>query len=103
MPMMKFRLLSLSGMMANSAVLRSPSEGMSSSSWFTTPAICGRLNFSSLTPREISILLAVLPETNCQGLFNQIHKKGARSTVWLLTPRLIDYIFPFSRSLQRYA
>ena len=50
------------------------------------------------------------PETNCQGLFNQIHKnsqkiykKGARSIVWLLTPRLIDYIFPFSRSLQRYA
>ena len=42
-------------------------------------------------------------ETNCQGLFHQIHKKGARSTVWLLTPRLIDYIFPFSRSLQRYA
>ena len=33
----------------------------------------------------------------------KIHKKGARSTVWLLTPRLIDYIFPFSRSLQRYA
>ena len=49
----------------------------------------------------------VWPETNCQGLFHQIHKKstkkGARSTVWLLTPRLIDYIFPFSRSLQRYA
>ena len=44
-----------------------------------------------------------IPETNCQGLFNQIHKKGARSTVWLLTPRLTDYIFPFSRSLQRYA
>ena len=47
------------------------------------------------------------PETNCQGLFHQIHKKstkkGARSTVWLLTPRLTDYIFPFSRSLQRYA
>ena len=46
---------------------------------------------------------AAAPETNCQGLFNQIHKKGARSTVWLLTPRLTDYIFPFSRSLQRYA
>ena len=46
------------------------------------------------------------PETNCQGLFNQIHRKltkGARSTVWLLTPHLTDYIFPFSRSLQRYA
>ena len=51
--------------------------------------------------------LADSPETNCQGLFHQIHKKstkkGARSTVWLLTPRLTDYIFPFSRSLQRYA
>ena len=48
----------------------------------------------------------VSPETNCQGLFHQIHKKskkGVRSTVGLLTPRLIDYIFPFSRSLQRYA
>ena len=33
----------------------------------------------------------------------KIYKKGARSTVWLLTPRLTDYIFPFSRSLQRYA
>ena len=47
-----------------------------------------------------------IPETNCQGLFNQIHRKltkGARSTVWLLTPHLTDYIFPFSRSLQRYA
>ncbi|RHQ54981.1 hypothetical protein DWY36_16825 [Firmicutes bacterium AF25-13AC] len=58
-------------------------------------------------PQEIRIDFAVLPETSCQGLFNQIHKKiykkGARSTVWLLTPRLTDYIFPFSRSLQRYA
>ena len=35
--------------------------------------------------------------------FTKNPKKGARSTVWLLTPRLIDYIFPFSRSLQRYA
>ena len=49
------------------------------------------------------MLLNASQETNCQGLFNQIHKKGARSTVWLLTPRLTDYIFPFSRSLQRYA
>ncbi|RCH53025.1 hypothetical protein C4885_02825 [Subdoligranulum sp. APC924/74] len=57
-------------------------------------------------PQEIRIDFAVLPETNCQGLFNQIHRKltkGARSTVWLLTPHLTDYIFPFSRSLQRYA
>ena len=55
---------------------------------------------------ETANLLYVSPETNCQGLFHQIHKKskkGVRSTVGLLTPRLIDYIFPFSRSLQRYA
>ena len=54
----------------------------------------------------INILRFAVPETNCQGLFNQIHRKltkGARSTVWLLTPHLTDYIFPFSRSLQRYA
>ena len=35
--------------------------------------------------------------------FTKNPQKSARSTVWLLTPRLIDYIFPFSRSLQRYA
>ncbi|MFR7411516.1 MAG: hypothetical protein ACLUTR_14685, partial [Ruminococcus bicirculans (ex Wegman et al. 2014)] len=29
---------------------------------------------ASLAPQEIKMLLAVLPETNCQGLFNQIHK-----------------------------
>ena len=46
---------------------------------------------ASLAPQEIRIDFAVLPETNCQGLFNQIHRKltkGARSTVWLLTPHL---------------
>ena len=36
-------------------------------------------------------------------LSQKIYKKGARSIVWLLTPRLTAYIFPFSRSLQRYA
>jgi acetolactate synthase regulatory subunit len=31
-------------------------------------------NTASRAPQEIRIDLAVLPETNCQGLFNQIHK-----------------------------
>ena len=56
--------------------------------------------------RTLKTSVLLYPETNCQGLFHQIHKKskkGVRSTVWLLTPRLIDYIFPFNRSLQRYA
>jgi len=35
-------------------------------------------NGASLAPQEIRILLAVLPETNCQGLFNQIHKKATK-------------------------
>ena len=53
--------------------------------------------------RTLKTSVLLYPETNCQGPFNQIHKKGARSTVWLLTPRLTAYIFPSSRSLQRYA
>lgn len=32
----------------------------------------------NLAPQEIRIDLAVLPETNCQGLFNQIHKKSTK-------------------------
>ena len=75
MPMMKFRLLSLSGIMAKIAVFRSPSEGISSSSWLTMDAICGRLNFSSRTPREIRMDFAVLPETKSQGLFHQIQEE----------------------------
>ena len=66
-----------------------------------------KISLSSLLKLEpIKTDFSGLPETNCQGLFNQIHRKltkGARSTVWLLTPHLTDYIFPFSRSLQRYA
>jgi hypothetical protein len=29
-------------------------------------------------PQEIRMDFAVLPETNCQGLFNQIHKKATK-------------------------
>ena len=32
-------------------------------------------NGANLAPHEISMLFAVLPETFCKGLFNQIHKK----------------------------
>ena len=31
-------------------------------------------NGANLVPHEISMLFAVLPETFCKGLFNQIHK-----------------------------
>ena len=33
---------------------------------------------ASRAPQEIRMDLAVLPETNCQGLFNQIHKKATK-------------------------
>jgi hypothetical protein len=33
---------------------------------------------ASLAPQEIRIDFAVLPETSCQGLFNQIHKKATK-------------------------
>ena len=92
--------------MENSAVFLSPTRSSSSSSYMVISRTSLMSNGASLAPQLIKIDLAVLPETNCQGLFNRIHKnlqKGARSTVWLLTPRLTDYIFPFSRSLQRYA
>ena len=33
---------------------------------------------ANLAPQLTSIDFAVLPETNCQGLFNQIHKKSTK-------------------------
>ena len=33
---------------------------------------------ASRAPQEIRIDFAVLPETSCQGLFNQIHKKATK-------------------------
>jgi len=44
---------------------------MTSRSW-------GMSKGASLAPQEIRIDFAVLPETNCQGLFNQIHKKATK-------------------------
>lgn len=38
-------------------------------------------NGASLAPQLIKIDLAVLPETNCQGLFNQIHKKSTKKVL----------------------
>jgi len=33
---------------------------------------------ASRAPQEMRIELLVFPETNCQGLFNQIHKKATK-------------------------
>ena len=47
------------------------------------------------------------PETSCQGLFNQIHKKATKkvpgSTFMLLTLRQAGHLRPLNSSSQRYA
>jgi len=43
-----------------------------------TSRSCGMSKGASRAPQEIKMLFAVLPETNCQGLFNQIHKKSTK-------------------------
>ena len=47
------------------------------------------------------------PETSCQGLFNQIHRKATKkvpgSTFMLLTLRQVGHLRPLNSSSQRYA
>lgn len=60
-PTMKLKLVSLSGMTANTAVLRSPIKGSSSSSYWVMEARDSRLNFSSREIKEIWMDFRVLP------------------------------------------
>ena len=76
--MTKLNVESLSGIIANKAVFLSPICSNSISSYLVSDASSSKLKAASLTPTEIKIDLAVLPETNCQGLFNQIHKKSTK-------------------------
>ena len=41
-------------------------------------AYCGILKVASRTAALTKMDFAVLPETNCQGLFHQIHKKSTK-------------------------
>ena len=67
----------------------------------------GRLNAARRTPTLTKIDFAVLPETSCQGLFNQIHRKATKkvpgSTFMLLTLRQAGHLRPLNSSSQRYA
>ena len=76
--MTKLNVESLSGIIANKAVFLSPICSNSISSYLVSDASSSKLKAASLTPTEIKIDLAVLPETNCQGLFHQIHKKSTK-------------------------
>ncbi|OUN06756.1 hypothetical protein B5G40_15980 [Flavonifractor sp. An9] len=64
-------------------------------------------NTARRAPQEIRMDFAVLPETSCQGLFNQIHRKATKkvpgSTFMLLTLRQAGHLRPLNSSSQRYA
>ena len=49
---------------------------------------------ASLAPQEINMLLAVFPETSCQGLFNQIHEKVTNKRFFIAWTSLL---FPAHR------
>ena len=70
----KLNVLSVSDMIRNKAVFRSPSLSNSSSSYMVASRISWMSKGERRAPQEIRMDFAVLPETNCQGLFNQIHK-----------------------------
>ena len=71
----KLRESSVSEMMTNNAVFLLPMSPKSSSSYAVISLTSLISNGVSLAPQETRILLAVLPETTCQGLFHQIQKE----------------------------
>ena len=76
--MIKLNVESLSGITQKIAVFLSPTRFNSSSSVAVREAMLSRLKAANLTPTLIRIDFAVFPETSCQGLFNQIHKKATK-------------------------
>src|SRR5699024_6748567 len=74
----KLKVASVSLMIKNNAVFLSPTKSSSSSSYMVISRTSLMSKGASLAPQEISMLFAVLPETNCQGLFNQVHKKSTK-------------------------
>ena len=74
----KLKVSSVSEMITNNAVFLSPKVSSSISSVSMSSRSSRMSKGANLAPQEIRIDFAVLPETNCQGLFNQIHKKSTK-------------------------
>ena len=77
MATIKLKVSSVSEIMTKSAVFLSPNVSSSSSSYSVRSRSSLMSKGASLAPQEIRIDFAVLPETKCQGLFNQfveLHK-----------------------------
>ena len=68
--------------MRNRAVFLSPTVSSDSSSYIVISRTSSISKGARRAPQLTRIDFKVLPETNCQGLFNQIHKKGARRDVY---------------------
>ena len=77
MAIKKLKLSSVSLIMRNSAVRRRPGCPAPARRRNDLPQL-GNVEHGQPRPQEIKIDLAVLPETSCQGLFNQIHKKATK-------------------------
>ena len=71
----KLNVLSVSDMIRNKAVFRSPSLSSSSSSYMVASRISWMSKGERRAPQEIRMDFAVLPETKSQGLFHQIQKE----------------------------
>src|SRR5699024_897170 len=74
----KLKVLSVSERMTNSADLRSPRVSSSSSSSAMRSRSSAMSKGARRAPQLIKMDFRVLPETSCQGLFNQIHKKATK-------------------------
>ena len=72
------KALSVSLMMRNNAVFLSPSVSSCSSSYIVRSRSSWMSKGANLAPQEMRMDFAVFPETNCQGLFHQIHKKSTK-------------------------
>ena len=70
----KLNVASVSEIITNNAVFSSPRVSSSSSSYSIRSRSSLISNGASLAPQLTRMDLAVFPETNCQGLFHQIHK-----------------------------
>ena len=79
MPTMKLKVESLSGIIANKAVFLSPICSSSISSYLVSDSTSAKLKGANLTPTEVNIDFAVLPE-DCLNIFHCFHLRDEMLT-----------------------
>ena len=86
----KLNVLSVSDMIRNKAVFRSPSLSSSSSSYMVASRISWMSKGERRAPQEIRMDFAVLPETNCQGLLIKFTKSSHLTD--FITKHTLDFV-----------